>query len=269
MDENRSGASSRKANAVEFHAVTKLYRGSPRPALERVSFALPEGSFVALVGDSGSGKSTLLNQMDLLDRPTSGEVMLFGLRASALGNARRSALRGSRVGLVFQDFKLLASASVEENIRLPLVVAGASGAEQARRFEEQMEKLRLPLEYRRRLPGQLSGGEQQRCAIARALIRDPDLLIADEPTANLDPENKRNVLEILRGLVRSEPRPRTVVMVTHNPELAFEFADGVLVLKAGRLTATGVRGPAGFEPEFRERVQRAFEIREKHDGVRR
>jgi ABC-type lipoprotein export system ATPase subunit len=244
---------------VDFRGVTKRYPASPRPALDTVSFKVPRGFLVVLVGDSGSGKSTALNLMDLLDRPDSGEVLLFGEPTSPLRAGQRTELRACRIGLVFQDFKLLPNATLRENVSLPLVIAGVAPKARERRFREMMEKVRLPLECADRLPREVSGGERQRAAVARALIRDPDLILADEPAASLDPENKLNVMELLHGLVRSERR--TVVLVTHNPETAFAFADLIYVLRAGRLVDARKRGEEGFDSGFCARVHSAFQLR--------
>jgi putative ABC transport system ATP-binding protein len=225
-----------------------------------VSLRVPRGSFSAVVGDSGSGKSTLLNQADLLDTPTSGCVILFGIHTGRLSLRGRTRLRGRRIGLVFQDYKLLPTMTVKRNVLQPLLVAGEDERALEARFAAAMSRVGLPPDYGGRLPAQLSGGEAQRAAVARALITEPELVVADEPTANLDPENKIRVLQMLAD-VCAPPRSGSVLLVTHNRELAFEFADRIFVLEAGRLAAWESRGPRGFSPEFRARVGQAFRLR--------
>lgn len=185
-------------------------------ALRSVSLQILPGTFVAIVGPSGSGKSTLLHVMGGVDLPTAGEVVLFGERTDRLGEPALANLRLRRIGFVFQRFFLLPMLTVEENIILPMLEAGVPPRNRAARVDELLTYVGLA-PRRTHLPGQLSGGEMQRVAIARALANRPDLLLADEPTGELDQETGR---AIGRLLARINDEGVTVVMVTHNAELA-------------------------------------------------
>jgi ABC-type lipoprotein export system ATPase subunit len=187
------------------------------------------GELVAVVGRSGSGKSTLLHLLGGLDRTDAGTIEVAGVRVDKLGESGLVDLRRQRVGLVFQFFHLLPELSGAENVLLPARMAG-DGAVAAPRARELIERLGVA-EAADRLPGVLSGGEQQRLAIARALINDPELVLADEPTGNLDAESGATVLQVMREIAAGQ---RGVVMVTHDPEAAV-LADRVLHLREGRL----------------------------------
>jgi ABC-type lipoprotein export system ATPase subunit len=187
------------------------------------------GELVAVVGRSGSGKSTLLHLLGGLDRSDAGTIEVAGVRVDKLGETGLVDLRRQRVGLVFQFFHLLPELSGAENVLLPARMAG-DGAVAAPRARELIERLGVA-EAADRLPGVLSGGEQQRLAIARALINDPELVLADEPTGNLDAESGATVLQVMREIAAGQ---RGVVMVTHDPEAAV-LADRVLHLREGRL----------------------------------
>jgi putative ABC transport system ATP-binding protein len=198
-------------------------------ALDQVSLRVERGEMVALVGASGSGKSTLLNILSAVDRPTSGVVNVDGVDLGAASEADLLRLRRESIGLVFQAFHLVPHLTVEENVAVPLALAGG-------RDPERVDALiaRVGLEHRRRhVPGELSGGEQQRTALARALIHRPKLLVADEPTGNLDSRTGEEVLHLLTELHREEGL--TLVLATHERRLAdatdrvFELADGRLV----------------------------------------
>lgn len=202
------------------------------PALRGVSLRIEPGERVALVGPSGCGKSTLLHLVAGVDRADSGEVWVFGRELGAAGEAELVDLRRRVVGVVFQGFHLMPNLSVEENVALPLALAG-------RRDPARIGALlaRVGLHGRRRhVPAELSGGEQQRTAIARALVHAPRLLVADEPTGNLDSETGRGVLELLWELSAEEGT--TLLLVTHDPELA-RRAERVLTLRDGRLEGAG------------------------------
>lgn len=202
------------------------------PALRGVSLRIEPGERVALVGPSGCGKSTLLHLVAGVDRADSGEVWVFGRELGAAGEAELVDLRRRVVGVVFQGFHLMPNLSVEENVALPLALAG-------RRDPARIGALlaRVGLHERRRhVPAELSGGEQQRTAIARALVHAPRLLVADEPTGNLDSETGRGVLELLWELSAEEGT--TLLLVTHDPELA-RRAERVLTLRDGRLEGAG------------------------------
>jgi ABC-type lipoprotein export system ATPase subunit len=198
-----------------------------RRVLDSVSLSVEAGELVAVLGRSGSGKSTLLNLVGGLDRPDAGEIVLAGERLTGRGSRALSRLRLRHVGFVFQQFQLIEECSGRENVLLPARLPGAP-AGGVRRAAELIEQLGIE-PVADHLPHELSGGEQQRFALARALVNDPDLVLADEPTGSLDSENGAAVLELLRGLGR-----RAVILVTHEPDAA-AIADRVLHLSDGRL----------------------------------
>lgn len=207
--------------ALELHDVSKTYRlesGAPLEALKRVSFGIAPGRTVAVIGRSGSGKSTLIHLAAGIERPTSGAVLLFGRDLGAMSERERTRARRDLIGLVFQFFHLLSHLSVLDNVLLPSwIAASRDGAGERRRGEELLR--RVGLEGRADEPvGRLSGGEMQRVAICRALLRHPKLLLADEPTGALDDESGRRVMEELFELSRTEGT--TLLFVTHSRELA-------------------------------------------------
>ena len=219
---------------IELTDVTKTYgsREVSVGALKGVSFAVGTGEFVAVMGPSGSGKTTLLGILGCLDRPSSGSYRLDGHETASLDETRRARLRRERIGFVFQAYNLLSRSTAFKNVELPLVYAGVSRAERRQRAEEALAEVGLA-ERTRHLPVQLSGGEQQRVAIARALVVRPSVLLADEPTGNLDSENAADVLELLGRLHR---RGATIVMVTHSDEVA-AHASRIVKLADGRVVA--------------------------------
>ena len=181
-------------------------------ALNKVSFEINDGEFVAIMGPSGCGKSTLLNILGLLDNPTDGSYMLLGQEVAKLKEKDRTKFRKGNIGFVFQSFNLIDELNVRENIELPLLYMGVPAAERAPRIEEAME--RMGISHRaHHYPHQLSGGQQQRVAIARAVVTRPQIILADEPTGNLDSANGREVMGLLRQLNEGGT---TVVMVTHS-----------------------------------------------------
>jgi putative ABC transport system ATP-binding protein len=212
--------------------VSKQYvtEGMPVLALQDVSLQIGQGEFVALVGRSGCGKSTLLNLAGAMDFPTSGTVSLDGVVTSELGDAALTKLRREKVGFVFQSFQLLPALSVAENVELPLLLAGSSRAREAA-----LSQLRwVEMEgYADRMPYQLSGGQAQRVAIARALVHSPRLLLADEPTGNLDSTTSELILALLRRV--STEQNTTILMATHSAEAA-SIADTVVHLRDGGVT---------------------------------
>jgi putative ABC transport system ATP-binding protein len=212
-------------DAVRLDAVTRTY-GSVT-ALDGVSLAFPAGTFTAVMGPSGSGKSTLLQCAAGLDRPTCGSVAVGGTELTGLSERRLTLLRRERVGFVFQAFNLLPSLTAEQNVALPLRLAGHRVP--AARVRQALGQVGLADRARHR-PSQLSGGQQQRVALARALITRPDVLFGDEPTGALDTRTGREVLGLLRGMVDREGQ--TVVMVTHDP-VAAAYADRVVFLVDG------------------------------------
>lgn len=199
-------------------------------ALRSVSFTVPRGEYVAIMGPSGSGKSTLLNVLGLLDRPTGGRYLLGGQEVSGLGDDDRSGLRNRHIGFVFQSFNLFPQLDVAANVEVPLLYAGVGAAERRRRAEKLIGQVNLGHRIHHR-PTQLSGGEMQRVAIARALVNDPLLILADEPTGNLDTDTAEIVAGLLEDLHR---QGRTIVMVTHNPDLA-KRTTRILRLRNGEL----------------------------------
>lgn len=199
-------------------------------ALEDISLEFQAGEFVALVGRSGCGKSTLLNLAGAMDFPTSGSVALDGVVTSGLGDAALTRLRREKVGFIFQSFQLLPTLSVAENVELPLLLAGAPNARKTA-----LEQLRwVEMDgYASRMPHQLSGGQAQRVAIARALVHSPRLLLADEPTGNLDDTTSDLILSLLRTIATEQNT--TILMATHSAE-ASAMADTVVHLRDGRVT---------------------------------
>jgi len=214
---------------VSFSAVAKRYPGG-HEALRDVSFALDPGELAFLIGRSGAGKSTLLKLIPAIERPTAGSVLVNGQNVGALKRSAIAYLRRN-IGLVFQDQKLLYDRSVYENVMLPLAFSGYPQREAARRARAALDKVGL-LARERSNPIQLSGGEQQRLAIARAVVNRPALLIADEPTANLDREAAERILEIF---VSFQQVGVTVLIATHDHGLAERYGTRVLTLEAGRI----------------------------------
>ncbi|MEE1828394.1 ABC transporter ATP-binding protein [Streptomyces sp. BE20] len=226
------------SEAITLEAVSKVYgkgRGAVA-ALREVTVRLPKGGFTAVMGPSGSGKSTFLHCAAGLDRPTSGTVRLGDTDLSRLSETKLTELRRERAGFVFQAFNLVGALTVEQNITLPLRLAGRRA--DAARLAELVGRVGLQERTGHR-PGQLSGGQQQRVAIARALVSDPEVLFADEPTGALDTMTAREVLTLLRQAV--DELGQTVVMVTHDP-VAASYADDVLFLADGRVADT-MSGP--------------------------
>jgi len=225
-------------------------------ALRDVSLNVDRGEYVALMGPSGSGKSTLMNMLGCLDRPTSGSYRLDGEEVAGMSRDARARLRNRRIGFVFQNFNLLARTSAIENVELPLLYAsGISARQRRRRAAEMLQKVGLDGRMGHH-PAQLSGGEQQRVAIARALVNEPAILMADEPTGNLDTRTSRDVIAILRKL--NEENGITVILVTHDQDIG-RHAKRTLVLRDGRIVedttdfAEAVRAlhaSAQFEPEL-------------------
>jgi putative ABC transport system ATP-binding protein len=216
--------------------VTKAYPQGARMvhALRGVSLSIRGGEFVAIMGPSGSGKSTLLHLLGALDVPTTGSIHLAGRDLKALSERKRSLLRRRRIGFVFQSFNLLPTLTAAENVALPLLLAG-EGPSRGRALAALQ---RMGLSARAdHFPEQLSGGEMQRVAIARALVGEPELILCDEPTGNLDSANAKEILLLLRSLPDGR---RTVVMVTHDP-LAAAHGDRTIYLRDGRLDITGGR----------------------------
>jgi putative ABC transport system ATP-binding protein len=228
---------------LEAQGLSKRYRMGTTTviALTDVTLAVEPGEFLAVMGPSGSGKSTLLHLLGGLDRPSSGEVILDGQRLAGLSDRRATLLRRWRVGFVFQFFNLLPTLTAEENLALPLLIDHRILRQYQARIDELLTLVGLA-ERRVHKPDQLSGGEQQRVAIARAMVMEPAIVLADEPTGNLDTRTGDEVLRLLRRAC--DERGQTIVMVTHDPRAA-SHADRILFLKDGqvvgetRLAASG------------------------------
>ncbi|HEV8553202.1 MAG TPA: ABC transporter ATP-binding protein [Casimicrobiaceae bacterium] len=216
---------------IELRAVSKIYRRGDQvvKALDGIDLSLPERGMAAIVGPSGSGKSSLLHLMGAMDRPSSGEVRVAGRLLNTLPESGLTAFRCNTVGFVFQSFNLIPNLSALENVMLPMEFAGVAADERKRRAASLLEQVNLSTRSTHR-PRELSGGEQQRVAIARALANNPRLVLADEPTGNLDSKTGRLIYELLKEIASQ----RTVVVVTHAEPLA-ELADEILHISDGRV----------------------------------
>jgi putative ABC transport system ATP-binding protein len=204
-------------------------------AVADITLAVPEGSFLAVTGASGSGKSTLLNLLGGLDTPSAGTIEVGGTLVSAMDREALAKYRRFAAGMIFQSFNLIAARTALENVELPLVFAGVDRTERKRRAAELLDKVGLAHRANHR-PPELSGGEQQRVAVARALANSPRLLLADEPTGNLDSRTSREIVGLLAGLNRE--RHLTVIMVSHEEGLVREFAREIVRLRDGRMVAS-------------------------------
>ncbi len=233
------------APIVLLEEVVKVYRlgDVDVPALRGVSISVAAGEFVAIMGASGSGKSTLMNIIGCLDRPTSGRYALAGQEVAGLSKGRLAELRNRTLGFVFQNFNLLPRTDALDNVELPLVYGGVHGRERRERAREALEQVGLGGRLHHH-PNQLSGGQQQRVAIARALVGRPKLLLADEPTGNLDSRTSVEVIALLQSLGRSG---LTVLLVTHEPDIA-RHAERVVVVRDGRVQSDERRVPVPAVP---------------------
>ncbi|MCL4389103.1 MAG: ABC transporter ATP-binding protein [Candidatus Marsarchaeota archaeon] len=213
--------------------VSKVYKSGSITvkALEHISFSLEKGEFAAIVGPSGSGKSTLMNVLGTIDKPTGGEIYIDGVAVSKMSGNELADFRNKKLGFVFQSFNLIKGLDAEKNVELPLMVTNLSSAERKKRADELLVGLGLGHGLKNK-PYQLSGGEQQRVAVARALVNKPAMLLADEPTGNLASQQSNEVIKILRRI--SEEDGVTVVMVTHNMDLT-KHCDRILHIKDGKL----------------------------------
>jgi len=221
-------------SVIELQDVTRVYKiGEVETrALRGVNLTIEEGEFTAIVGPSGSGKTTMLQLMGCLDRPTGGRVHINGQDVSRLNANKRADLRKGTIGFVFQFFALIPGLTAYENVELPLLLSGAKKAERRERANELLEAVGLSDRARHR-PDQMSGGEQQRVAIARALATHPVLVLADEPTANLDTETGRQIMEIMQRL--NEETGTTFIFATHDPRV-IPFARRVVTLRDGQVS---------------------------------
>jgi len=217
---------------IELINLKKIYYsdGIATPALRGITLKIMDGEFVAIVGPSGSGKSTLLNMIGALDRPTEGRVLIDGIDINKLSDDGLAELRNKKIGFIFQTYNLLARISVLRNVELPLIVRGTPAQVRRKKALSALEEVGLRDKALNK-PTQLSGGEQQRVAIARALVSDPKILLADEPTGNLDSTNAKLIAELFSKL---NQKGRTIVMVTHNMEMA-SYARRIIYLRDGMI----------------------------------
>ena len=218
---------------VEIRDICKTYNPGENEvkALDHVSLTIYEKEFVAIIGHSGSGKSTLMNMLGCLDVPTSGEYYLHGHDVASMSDDELSDIRNQEIGFVFQGFNLIPSLTALENVELPLIYRGVGKRERMELSDKALEKVGLG-NRKEHKPSEMSGGQQQRVAIARALASKPSMILADEPTGNLDSETSREVLELLKET--SERFHQTIVMITHNPEIARQ-ADRMIRIGDGRV----------------------------------
>lgn len=222
---------------ITFESVTKIYEDSARPALDDLSLSIGKGEFVFLIGPSGSGKSTFLNLLIREESPTSGDIRFADFHVNRLRGADVARMR-RRIGYVFQDFRLLPKLTVYDNVAFALRVIGKTKRQVGKLVPEALEMVGLT-EQARRLPHELSGGEQQRVAVARAVVNRPLLLLADEPTGNLDPGTAEEIMALLTRINRAGT---TVIMSTHNARAVDAMRQRVLELRDGELVRDDARG---------------------------
>lgn len=222
-------------NLLEVNNICKTYGSGETAvhALKKVSFSVPKGEYVAIVGESGSGKSTLLNMIGALDTPTSGKVVIGGKEIFSMNDNRLTVFRRRNIGFIFQAFNLIPELTVEQNIIFPVLL---DYQKPDRKYLEELLTVLNLKERRNHLPSQLSGGQQQRVAIGRALITRPSLILADEPTGNLDTQNSSEVIALLKEA--SKKYEQTIIMITHNRSIA-QSADRILQVSDGVLTDLG------------------------------
>jgi len=226
---------------ITLEGITKVYLAGEVEvaALKGISLHIPEGEFVAIMGPSGSGKSTLMNLIGCLDQPSSGRYILDGYDVSALTDDQLAWIRNRKIGFVFQSYNLIPRASAVHNVEMPLIYAGDNQQRRERALAA-LESVGL-LPRASHLPNELSGGQQQRVAVARALVTDPSILLADEPTGNLDSESSLEIMKLLRDL---NQQGRTIVLITHEPDIAafaqrmVRLRDGVIVSDERQAVAT-------------------------------
>ena len=223
-----------KKIALELKDITKEYRTGKTSfkALDNVSLTIKEGEFVSIMGPSGSGKSTLLHFLGFLDRPTKGEAYIDGMPLSGMDSDKLADVRNNRIGFVFQSFNLAPTLSVAKNVELPLTISGKGKKERKERVTELLKLVGL-LDKWNSLPSQLSGGEKQRVAMARALAQKPKIILADEPTGNLDSKSGKEILDKLHDLWK---HGMTVVMITHEPVVA-AYAERTIQIMDGKIKA--------------------------------
>lgn len=217
---------------VEIKDVCKIYNPGENEvrALDHINVSIGEGEFVAIIGQSGSGKSTLMNMLGCLDTPTGGTYFLHGENVSTLKDDELSDIRNREIGFIFQGFNLIPALTALENVELPLIYRGVGKKERIQLSEKALEKVGLS-NRKHHKPSEMSGGQQQRVAIARAIAQAPPILLADEPTGNLDSASSKEIIEILKALNEDG---RTVILITHDNEIAMQ-AKRVIKIKDGRI----------------------------------
>ncbi|HYS55527.1 MAG TPA: ABC transporter ATP-binding protein [Thermoanaerobaculia bacterium] len=220
------------SHLIEMHELTRVYQLGPQEiyALRGIDLIVEHGEYVAVMGPSGSGKSTLMNIIGCLDRPTTGKYILDGTAVETMGDDELAAVRNKKIGFIFQTFNLLARTTALQNVELPLVYAKMSRVERQRQAEEALTAVGLS-DRMSHQPNELSGGQRQRVAIARALVNKPSLLLADEPTGNLDSQTGREILDLFRDLHRNG---NSIIMVTHEDDVARE-AKRVIHIRDGKI----------------------------------
>ena len=230
---------------IEVRDVYKIYNPGENQvnALDGVSITIDEGEFVAIIGQSGSGKSTLMNMLGLLDTPTHGEYYINGKLVDDLTDDQMSVIRNEEIGFIFQGFNLISSLSALENVELPLVYRGMPKQERREISQQALERVGLGSRIHH-LPAEMSGGQQQRVAVARAIAAKPPVILADEPTGNLDPTNS---WEIMKLLEEANDRGTTVLVVTHNQEIVNEMQKRVVTMKKGVIVSDEKKG--GYKHE--------------------
>ena len=232
-------AEEKKVNTIELRGIKKIYHigGEELAALAGIDLDIRKGEFAALMGPSGSGKSTLMNILGCLDRPTTGSYKLDGEEVAGLGDDALAVTRNKKIGFVFQNFNLLSRITALENVALPLVYAGVGRRERLARAQHFLEAVGLG-DRGDHLPSELSGGQRQRVAIARSLVNDPHIIMADEPTGNLDTKSTKEIMEIFEHM---HEMGRTIILVTHEPEIA-ACASRQLLVRDGRITRDEGKG---------------------------
>jgi putative ABC transport system ATP-binding protein len=222
---------------LQVKKVSKIFKtaGQPVTAVDDVTFTVPDGQFASIIGKSGSGKSTLLSMLGALDKPSKGEIIVGDSDIAKLGDRKLIQYRCEKIGFVFQGYNLVPNLSALENVMLPMEFSGLKKADRIKRANKLLEQVGIEVEQRKRKPGRLSGGQQQRIAIARALANRPQLILADEPTGNLDSTTGKMIFDLMHDLAKSEKT--TIVVVTHDLDIAgrtdvtFQLVDGKLTKK--------------------------------------
>lgn len=225
------------SSMIKTNKLTKVYRTEEieTTALNEVDIEIKEGEFVSIMGPSGCGKSTLLNVLGMIDSPSSGEYLFNGQEVGGLPERKRSNVRKHNLGFVFQSFNLIDELTVFENVELPMLYTKVPSSERKKRVDELLEKMNM-MHRRNHFPQQLSGGQQQRVAVARAIVNSPKLILADEPTGNLDSSNGDEVMRVLSEL---NSEGTTIVMVTHSPYCA-EFGNRIIRLLDGQVVTENI-----------------------------